>query len=235
MQNLYEGIILKYVDYKDNDKILTIFTKNGLQSLIAKGVKTGKRANLLDTGNLISYDIVKTKGLPILTTVILKNSFAEDKPQYSFYILFLLEVILKIQREGEDESLMYSILLYCLQNLSGNSNLYLSLFLVKVLYYEGVFIDLYSCLVCGKEFNENSNIIVSSEGVTHLSCSNLKEKNINNDTIKLLRYLLNFDIRKNKFNFSIDDLIIKESLFYLISFTENFFSSSIKSKEYITV
>ncbi len=58
MQNLYEGIILKYVDYKDNDKILTIFTKNGLQSLIAKGVKTGKRANLLDTGNLISYDIL---------------------------------------------------------------------------------------------------------------------------------------------------------------------------------
>ena len=235
MHNLYEGIILRAVDYKDNDKILTIFTKEGKFSLIAKSVKVGKRATLLDTGNLISYNKVKTKGLDILTTVILKDSFAESKSEYSFHIIFLLEIILKIQRESEDDSLIYNILLYSLLNLSKNPKLYISLFLVKILYYEGVFIDLYSCINCSKEFEEKDSVIISSEGLSHLTCSNLKVKNIDNDTIKLLRYFLNFNISQNEIKFFINDIVLQECLFYLISFTENFFSSRIKSKIYINL
>ncbi len=235
MHNLYEGIILRSTYYKDNDKILTLFTRTGKISLIAKSVKNGKRQNLLDIGNLISYNKVKTKGLDILTTVIIKNSFANIKETNSFYILFLLEVVLKIQRDSTDESLIYNTLIFCIKHLENTPKLYLCLFLEKMLYYEGVFIDLYICNICGEELSNTNKIIISSEGLSHLRCTNFSESNIDNTTIKLLKYLSMFDIDKNKVKFSIDDINLKEALFYLILFTENFFSSKIKSTVYLNI
>ena len=235
MHNLYEGIILKSIDYKDNDKILTLFTKTGKISLIAKSVKNSRRGNLLDIGNLISYNRVKTKGLDILTTVIIKNSFAHIKESKSFYILFLLEVVLKIQRDTTDESLIYQTLVFCIKNLENTPKLYLCLFLEKMLYYEGVFIDLYSCKVCGYEFVDIDKIIISSEGLSHSRCSKLNDSNIDNNTIKILRYLSIFDIERDKVKFRVDEGTLKEALFYLISFTENFFSSEIRSKLYLNI
>ena len=235
MHNLYEGIILRSIDYKDNDKILTLFSRTGKISLIAKSVKNGKRGNLLDIGNLISYNKVKTKGLDILTTVIIKNSFAHIKESNSFYIIFLLEVILKIQRDSIDESLIYDTLIFCIKNLENTPKLYLCLFLEKMLYYEGVFIDLYTCRVCGYEFSDTDKIIISSEGLTHIKCSNLSDSNIDNTTIKLLRYLSMFDIGRNKVKFRVEESTLSEALFYLISFIENFFSSEIRSKSYLNI
>ena len=41
-----KGIVLKYADYKENDRILTLLTRErGLVSLTARGVRTGKKAN----------------------------------------------------------------------------------------------------------------------------------------------------------------------------------------------
>ncbi len=229
---MQEGVILKYVDYKENDRIITIFTKEGKISVIAKGLKNNKRFNSLDIGNWINFQSIKTKGIPIITTTKLIDSFAKTKEKYSLYVFFLLEIIQKIQREGEDEDLLYKLLIYSLKNLEKNPKIYSSLFLVKILIYEGVFIDLNNCNICKKKLSESNRFIISSEGISHEEC-NMGNLYISLFSLKLLKYFSLFDIEINSINFEIEDEIKKETLFYMISFMENFLGKEINSKKYI--
>lgn len=233
MSKINEGVILKTVDYSENDKIITIFTPYGVVTVIAKSLKNGKRANFIDIGNYISYQIVQTKGLPILTSVRLINSYPEDKEKYPFYLMFIVEVILKIQRNDQDEKDLFSLIIFSLSHIFENPKLYLFLFITKLLIIEGVFIDLNNCLKCGDKFSEKDKIIISSEGIFHEMCTD-SDLYISIKSLKLLKYLYNFNIKSDSIiNIDLDGKTSKELQYYLLLILENFLESDIKSKKYL--
>ncbi len=237
MQNLENGFIIKQVDFKDNDKILTIFTKKGKLSVIAKGAKSGKRANLLDLANYIEFQTIKSKGLDIITTISMRNSFHLSKDKSSLYIFYPLEVISKIDRVDQDESQLFDLLNFTLSNLYKNQDLYISLFNIKTLLYEGLLSDFTNCFVCLKPLEVDIQNISSMMGISHFGCD-LREYNVRGypisiDTVKLLRYIKDLDLKAPHLGFDIKETVLKEILLFSTNLLESSFDIKLLSKNYI--
>ncbi len=238
MQNLDEGFIIKQVDFRDNDKILTIFTKKGKISVIVKGAKSGKRATLLDLSNYIEFQTIKSKGsLDIVTTISMKNSFQLSKDKFSLYIFYPLEVISKIDRIDQDENQLFNLLNFTLSNLYKNPDLYISLFNIKTLLYEGLLSDFTNCFICSKPLVPSIQNIASISGISHLECD-LREYNVRGypilvDTIKLIRYVKDIDLKTSSLEFNIPEKALKEVLLFSTNLLESSFDVTLLSKKYI--
>lgn len=139
------GIILKRTNYKDADRILTLYTNNfGKIDVLAKGIRkiTSKRKSLLEPMNIIKFNMYKKYALPILTQTELIESFPKIKSNYekinSAY--FILEVFEKIVPEEEIDKTLLKFLAKTLQALSQtNSTTILNAFSVKILNITGFF------------------------------------------------------------------------------------------------
>ncbi len=238
MQNLEEGFIIKQVDFRDNDKILTIFTKKGKISVIVKGAKLGKRATLLDLANYIEFQTIKSKGgLDIVTTISMKDSFHLSKEKFSLYIFYPLEILSKIDRVGQDESQLFDLLNFTLSNLYKNPDLYISVFNIKTLLYEGLLSDFTNCFICSKPLVPSIQNIASTVGISHLGCD-LKEYNVRGyeisvNTIKLIRYIKDGDLKISSFKFDIPEKALKEILLFSTNLVESSFDINLSSKKYI--
>jgi DNA repair protein RecO len=238
MQNLDEGFIIRQVDFKDNDKILTIFTKEGKLSVIAKGGRSGKRSTLLDLANYIEFQTIKSKGgLDIVTTISMKNSFHLSKEKFSLYIFYPLEILSKIDRVGQDESQLFDLLNFTLSNLYKTPDLYISVFNIKTLLYEGLLSDFTNCFICSKPLVPSIQNIASISGISHIGC-NLGEYNIRGypisvDAIKIIRYIKNTNLNISNFKFDIPEKALKEILLFSTKLLESSFDVNLSSKKYI--
>ena len=227
MNIFYEGIVLKIFYFKEDDRIIKIFTQNGVITVIGKSIKKGKRANILDIGNFIRFNIVKGKSLSILTSVSLIDSFYNIKEKNPFSIFYICEVLLKIQREDQDESNIFNMLLYVLYQLKNYNDLALLFFNLRFLKIEGSLINLDKCFICKRELLKDLSF--SHNGISHSKC--FKGSSISLDVLSLLR---NISISKElNMSFNIDKKDIKSALSISILLVENFLEYKIKSKEYI--
>lgn len=124
MTNNLHGIVLKRIDLKNDDKLITIYTKEiGKISVIAKGVKklNSKRKSSVEIFNIIRLNIKEYHNINYLQdTVIFKSFIISDKsPKELINCMYILEITDKLIPLDEPNQSIFKLLtktIYLLSN-----------------------------------------------------------------------------------------------------------------------
>ena len=160
-----KGIVIKEVQYKENDKIITVMTdKLGKISCMAKGAKKNN-SPLLSTSQFLVYSeflLYKGTNFYHINSAEMIESFYKlridyDKLERAFEVSKLLN---KLAYEEEEESQILSLFLntlYIIENKDKPFDLIRNVFLLKLLCLLGYSPRLYKCSMClEKMFNDNN-------------------------------------------------------------------------------
>lgn len=123
-----EGIILKRINYKDADKILTIYTKeSGKVSAIAKGIRkiNSKRKSHLELLNHVKMHLIKNNGMYIIaqTEVISTSSKLRGDLKKTNFAYYITEIFDKLIPDEEENELLFKFLVKTLITLNNSSNI----------------------------------------------------------------------------------------------------------------
>ena len=196
------GIVIKENDAKENDVILTVYTKDfGKLSFYAKGLKksTSKNAyacQMFDYSEFL-LDYNDARDIQILKSASLKNEFVNIKGDYEKLGLasVMVEIIDKI---AEDD--MYDFLYAALDLLDRSQEMYtvFNIFLAQILKYVGLQPMVDGCVICGNTQNIET-ISLNDGGFVCHDCNstlNIKKRDV--------AFLRNFRII-NKASFEVYD------------------------------
>jgi len=159
MQEKREGIVLRSVDYKDRQRILTIFTEEiGLIQLIVKNLSKKKPALFLLTTPFCLSEFVYFKGRSEIfrfeSGSVLREYFSEQKEWTRMEALgHLGKAVLYSQLPGKPAPLLYDLFKRYLEKLSSTKDP-LSLctsFYLKTLKHEGLLTLEECCQHCQKQ------------------------------------------------------------------------------------
>ena len=228
MNDKIEALVLNINDYKDNDFILQVISKDvGFLSLVVKGAKK------IDTkqhfNNLCLYEfIIDYKDNKTIYTVHngkLIKSYYEDK---DLLLLSFKNILLELTSKSKEsyELGMYQNLINSLDDINRN-NMYLkgSLYISYLLKLHGISPHVDSCVICG-----NKKVVAISNRYGGFLC----KEHLNNEIIESVDYLKKFRLI-NKANYENYDLIkdvefdLKDFKIILDFFMEN---SDIDIKSY---
>lgn len=122
-----EGIILKKKNVLNNDKLITIFSKNhGKIVLFGKGIRKiiSRRLSHLETGNLIKFSFYKKDNYYYLRETEVVYGYSQikrsDKKINLLYLIFL--ILDKILPENQKEELIFAKTLHILKELNNRDN-----------------------------------------------------------------------------------------------------------------
>jgi len=157
-----ECIVLRAINYKDADKILTLYSKQeGKISASAKGVRrlSSRRAGSLDTLNHVRVGIyTNSSNFKLITEAETLNSFEIIKKElerikYGFYIS---ELVYKSVQDDQEVEGLFKLLCATLRALNKPtvSNLrVVSFFEINLMKLLGYQMCLDSCVFCGTPFS----------------------------------------------------------------------------------
>lgn len=142
-----DGIVLKAVDFRDHQKVLTLFTaEQGVISVFAKRLSAKNLQLLTLTSPLTRATYELRKGTSELYTLVdgsLQEGHFELRNTYANLTagLEMLKVILKTQLPGKSSPMLYHLLALYLDRLRGSSapRALLASFYLKLLKHEGTF------------------------------------------------------------------------------------------------
>lgn len=199
-----QGIVLKAVRYKENDVILTLFTRKlGKVAALAKGAKRNK-SSLLSSSQLFSYSNYTLKKQGNMYTVnqseTIKSfydlSYDIEAFSYATYVTKLVE---NTTLENQTNNRLFILLaqtlyLYTQQNV--DKKFITRAFELKFLDYIGFKPSVNRCTSCNSKDLSNLVFNVDEGGVLCNKCSQNVDGNLKVDvtTIKLMEYILSNDI-----------------------------------------
>jgi len=122
-----EGIVLKKKNLLNDDKLITIFSKNhGRLILFGKGIRKiiSRRISHLETGNLIKFSFYKKESYCYLRETDIVYGYSKikrsDKKINLLYLVFL--ILSKILPENQKEQLIFSKTLHMLKELNNRDD-----------------------------------------------------------------------------------------------------------------
>lgn len=199
-----QGIVLKSVTYKENDLILTIYTRKlGKIAAIARGAKKSK-SSLLSSSQIFAYSnfTLKKEGnlYRVTQSEIIKSfynlSYNFDAFSYSAHILKLID---NFTIDNQPNNRLFILLaqclyLFCEEDIDME---YLNLcFKLKFLDYIGFKPIVNKCVNCYNSDLKNTVFNIYEGGVLCKKCSDNFEHNLNINvtTPQLMDYILKNDI-----------------------------------------
>ena len=199
-----QGIVLKSVPYKENDLILTVFSRKlGKIAVIARGAKKSK-SSLLSSSQIFSYSnfTLKKEGhmYRVTQSEIIKSfynlSYNFEAFSYGTYILKLID---NFMIENQPNNRLFILLaqalyLFCEEDIDME---YVTLcFELKFLDYIGFKPIVNTCVSCYNKDFKNPVFNIYEGGVICKNCRELFDYNMKIDltTIRLMEYILNNDI-----------------------------------------
>lgn len=231
-----QAIVLNKVDYKDNDRILTLFSaQQGKVTVSVKGVK--KQNSKLRAGSEVfafgTYILTETRGRYTVTGYDSIDSFhelREDFDRLSFAAM-LLKICEKAISENESDVELFSLLLESLHKLRENIPLAytVSVFLMKFCNLFGYQPELNKCVGCGRK---DELICLSAEagGVTCINCNNCEHLVITGGCLYYLRKICSDE---DPYLYKPTEKQIKELYHVSCYYTAHFFDEKIKIMDYI--
>ncbi|WP_327443403.1 DNA repair protein RecO [Clostridium tarantellae] len=225
------GVIIKAQDYRENDKLLWVFTENlGKITLIAKGARKNK-SKLFSLALPLCYGeylVFKGKNLYTLSEGRIKSSFQGllnhlEKLTYSTYLCELIDICVE---DGEINNYLYRQFIACLYLLDTDAidyELLVRSFELKLLKATGYEINFNNCVMCKKKLSVSNYISLFHYGGICNECSKEHGIYINKATYNALRFLNNTTLDK-VYRLTLTNEI-KEELFKVTSFiiSSNYF------------
>ncbi|MCC3863274.1 DNA repair protein RecO [Terrisporobacter petrolearius] len=199
-----QGIVLKSVTYKENDLILTIYTRKlGKIAAIARGAKKSK-SSLLSSSQIFAYSnfTLKKEGnmYRVTQSEIIKSfynlSYNFEAFSYATHILKLLDNFV-IDNQPNNRlfiSLAQTLYLFCEENIDME---YVSLcFELKFLDYVGFKPIVNKCVSCNNNNFKNPVFNIYEGGILCERCSDNFQHNLrmNITTANLMEYILKNDM-----------------------------------------
>ena len=231
-----EGIIINSKDYKDNSKIIDIFTKDyGIIGVIAKGCKSLK-SNLRSVTDKLTYATFtlyyKKDKLSILSEASIINNFSNIKKDIEkiSYASFLTDLSNQVYKQCEDNSL-YDLLISALIKINENFNslIITNIIELKYLEYLGVMPNLDGCTICG---SKNVVTLSSDRGGYLCSKCHMNEPIVSDKAIKLVRMYTLVDINKiSKLDISKD--VVFEVNSFIDDYYDRYTGLYLKSKSFL--
>ncbi len=173
----HECVVLKSIDYKDNDKILTLFAKDlGHITAQARGAKRVK-SPLLNTTQILScgeFEFSVSKERYYLTSVYLKHDFSYIHKDYEKYTTacVMTELTEIIVRNSDDLKNLYSLFVNCLFYMQDNPHYKcLAYFFVRITEILGIIPSTSNCVLCGNPAKESLKWSSIEGGVVCKQCT----------------------------------------------------------------
>ena len=199
-----QGIVLKSVAYKENDLILTIYTRKlGKISAIARGAKKSK-SSLLSSSQIFAYSnfTLKKEGsmYRVTQSEIIKSFYNLSYNFESFsYATHILKIVDNFTIDGQLNSRMFILLaqsLYLFSEEKIDMEYVILCFELKFLNYIGFKPIVNKCVSCYNIDFNNPVFNIYEGGILCEKCSDNFEHNlkINITTSKLMDYILKNDI-----------------------------------------
>ena len=228
------GIVIESVDYKENDKLLSLFTVElGKITVRIRGVKSPK-SKLRSCAQLFAFgewELMKSKEYFTVKTVSLVDSFYDITYNYSKYIvaLSILEICNNVLRPNMMAESLFIALIKCLQILSYediNERYVFIKFNLMLLQMSGYALNFEYCDICGMKYMGPLRFDTHYHHITCKNCSNgvdLSQLDMAN-----LRIITNTDIDKLG-TIKIEPSTLTNIINVLILNIENILSTKLKS------
>jgi DNA repair protein RecO (recombination protein O) len=162
-----EGIVIRMKDYKENDKIVTIYSReSGKVSFVAHGVKRVKSRHqgVCQQFTCGLFSFYKTKGLGTLrdAEVITTNYEIRADLDRAAYASYLTELLEMMTEEGQSEPALYHSYFAGLQAIASelDARVILHLFELRLLQQLGYAPQFRYCVTCGAE---KGNFVISAK------------------------------------------------------------------------
>lgn len=234
-----KAIVLNKVDYKDNDRILTLFSlEKGKITVSVKGVKktTSKLRPCSEMFFFGQYILNETRGRFTVTgfdTIDTFSALREDFDKLSAGVLMLKMCEKAIEQDEQDEEL-FILLLKCLDYLRENDSIggVLAVFLLKYCTVLGYAPQFKKCVKCG----QSDKLIYLDFALGGIVCSRCGTKNehiaITGECLENLSKIVLLDI-DSALNLIKDKKQEKEAYNAAKKYTAYLFDEKIKIMEYI--
>lgn len=223
------GIVLREIEYKDSDKLLTVLTQElGKRTFRARGVKSS-RSRLKSACQLLAYSeftVLETHDRYVITEAVTQEMFPELRQDIELLSLasYFVQLTDAVAQEGDEATELLSLLLnalYALAKLKRPQTLVKAAFELRLACISGFLPDLRGCAVCGREDSDRFNI---TQGV--LQCSDCQSAGLEGirmpvsaGTLAAMRFIAAGD-PKRLFSFRLSEQSLRE----LNDITESYLS-----------
>ena len=236
-----KGVIIKVQDYKENDKLLWMYTEElGKVTCIAKGAKRSKSQLLSVTLPLCfgEYLLFKGKNLYNLQEGKIINSFQGllnnlEKLTYSSYLCELIDICVE---NDEVNSALFKEFMICLYLLSTDAldyELLVRAFELRLLEATGYNLELDRCCICKKKISVADYISLSHYGGVCDECNKEYGFFFSKPAYNALRFLKNTSMDK-VYRLNVNDEIKKQMERVITNIIANNYSKRPKSLEMLS-
>ena len=236
-----KGVIIKVQDYKENDKLLWMYTEElGKVTCIAKGAKRSKSQLLSVTLPLCfgEYLLFKGKNLYNLQEGKIINYFQGllnnlEKLTYSSYLCELIDICVE---NDEVNSALFKEFMICLYLLSTDAldyELLVRAFELRLLEATGYNLELDRCCICKKKISVADYISLSHYGGVCDECNKEYGFFISKPAYNALRFLKNTSMDK-VYRLNVNDEIKKQMERVITNIIANNYSKRPKSLEMLS-
>jgi len=230
--------VLKTQDFKENDKLLWLFTeKLGKVTAIAKGAKKNKSKFFSSTQNFCfgEYVLYKGKNLYNINEVDIIDSFQGllkdlDTIAYSSYFCEL--ILIALQEEESNRWLFQEFVkgFYLMKNNVVDLEVLARTLELKLLRATGYGFQLENCSICGDKINKSNYLSIQYHGGTCNKCNKVNGISISYGAYNVLKFLDRSPI-ENIPRISLSDDLKKEIYKILNIFISQNYSKQPKSLE----
>lgn len=208
------GLVLKSKDYKENSKIITVLTNNGLVDLIVKGttkINSGTKKFTLAPID-IDYLYTKSNSIAMLTEGYINNNYNNIKlNNYKNLIaMAVIEKVITFSDNIDNKELLYEFVIKILDFLDkyAYDEVVLNLFEIKLLYLIGISPVMTKCVKCGS--TDELMLSIDLGGVCCRTCASFNKIDLTKEETEIFKYLYYIKIEKIDEDFlkTIDNLKI---------------------------
>lgn len=160
MEEIVNGIVLRAVDYKDSDKIITLFTvEKGIITAGAKGVKKAgaKLKFAVEPFCFAEYVLAKKSNRYTVISAQYLDAFYNLRTDLKKYYVSgaLGEVVQAALKEGDADADMFSVFMDAVKNVnySVDEKLTFIKFLIRLFKLSGYGVEDEKCAFCGKKIS----------------------------------------------------------------------------------
>lgn len=177
-----EAVVLKSQDYKEDDKIITIFgEKTGKMRALVKGVKksNSKLRGAVQGFSVTDLTFAKGKMLPIVIAGEAVKSFSGAAEDYSRmnYACILGEFVDKAMPEGEIDETIYKLLKKGIRIISEKNPWSGCMgMLLRIIDHLGYAAEYQTCVFCGRDLAAEENVYYHADGLVCAECAQASDE-----------------------------------------------------------
>lgn len=199
-----EGIVIRSMDYGENNKIIAIYTRhNGKMSIMVRGAKkmNSRFSSVTQLFTHGEFVLFKTSSMGTLnqSETIESHRRLRENLHMSAYSAYVVELIDRIVPESDENELMFEQLKASLEAIESGKEaaIVLHIMEMKMLAIAGYLPQLDHCVSCGKHEGEMA-ISITQGGILCTDCfhKDTRHIRISASTLKMLRLFQRMDLRR---------------------------------------